>query len=430
MDTAAHHQARPRLRTPIITDDDRARVDRYLVLSDFQPSSRALSAPCRSPRDDWHGTALGAEQAALAHEFTEVHGRGDDFYSIPVSNGTRAISLTLTALAAHADRLGLRRPRVGDNVIVPALTWPATATAALAVGFAPRLADVRAQTLGIDPEAVRELIDDRTFAIVAVHLYHRLADIDELAAIAAEHGIALIEDCAHAHGAGHHGRPAGSIGHAGTFSLQASKTLTSGEGGIVTTRHRLLAEQIASLANCGRPCGQALEIPSGNDRLPGLSAAFARAQLTEFGARQAARVELWAQLDETAAGLPGVVPFPAQPGTIPPTYKWAARYRLHEWGGRSLDEVAAALSGLLGVEVSRTYAPLTGTSLYRPLNDPLAVSVHGREALDPARYDCPVATELSNTVLAVEHAAALRPGFAEEFAAAVTTIQATTPDKG
>lgn len=326
----------------------------------------------------------------------------------------------------HADRLGLRRPRAGDNVIVPALTWPATASAALAVGFAPRLADVRAETLGIDPGSVRGLVDDRTFAIIAVHLYHRLADIDELAAIAAEHGIALVEDCAHAHGASHRGRPAGSIGHAGTFSLQASKTLTSGEGGIVTTRHRLLAEQVASLANCGRPCGQALDIPSGNDRLPGLSAAFARAQLAEFGARQAARAELWAQLDKTAAGLPGVVPFPAQPWTISPTYKWAARYPLHQWGGLSLDEVAAALSGLLDLEISRVYAPLTGTSLYRPLNHPLAVSIHDRDELDPARYDCPVATALSKSVLAVEHAAALRPGFAEEYAAAVTTIQATS----
>lgn len=430
MDGSAIDEARPwktRLeargpgpRTPIITDDDRARVDRYLTSADFQPSSSALSAPCHVPRSNWHGDALGAEQAALAYEFTQVHGGGGDFYSIPVSNGTRAISLTLTALAAHAGRLGLRRPRVGDNVIVPALTWSATASAALALGFAPRLADVDAQTLCLDPASVRELIDDRTFAIIAVHLYHRMADLDALAILAEEHEIALVEDCAHAHGAAQRGRPAGTIGHAGTFSLQASKTLTSGEGGMVTTRHRLLAEQIASLANCGRPCGDAIEIPSGNDRLPGLSAAFARAQLAMFGIRQEARIALWKQLDHTAAGLPGVEPFPGQPETISPTYKWAARYLLREWGGMSLTEVSASLSCELGVEVSPVYEPLTATALYRPLSDPLATSIHSREELDPAGYDCPVATNMNNSVLAIEHAAALHSDFAEAYAAAVT----------
>jgi dTDP-4-amino-4,6-dideoxygalactose transaminase len=411
-------------RTPVITETDRFRIDIYLRLADFQPSSGALSAPCEARQDDWHGDSLGAEQAALAHEFTHVHGRGEGgFHSVPVSNGTRAISLTLIAVAAHAERLGLGKPRVGDNVIVPALTWTAAATAALERGFVPRIADVDERTLCLDPASVRRLVNDRTFAIIAVHLYNRMADLDALAAIAEEHRLALIEDCAHAHGAAYKGRPAGTIGQAGTFSLQASKTLTCGEGGMVTTRHRLLAEQVASLANCGRPCGEAVAIPSGNDRLPGLSAALARAQLTEFDTQQAARSAGWARLDEVAAKLPGVEPFPTQPNTVPPTYKWAARYPLNEWGGISLDEVAAALAAELDIEIRRVYEPLTDSCLYRPLNDPLAVGAHPVDELDPARYTCPTASELRNSVLVVEHAAALRPDFADAYAAAVEKVR-------
>ncbi|WP_349876392.1 DegT/DnrJ/EryC1/StrS family aminotransferase [Micromonospora sp. HUAS YX12] len=411
-------------RTPVITDMDRARVDLHLRLADFQPSSGALSAPCAAPQTNWHGNALGAEQAALSHEFTHVHGRGKGgFYSMPVSNGTRAISLTLTAIAAHAERLGLRRPRPGDNIIVPALTWAATATAPLDQGFVPRLADVDERTLCLDPASVRNLVDGRTFAIIAVHLYNRMADLDALAAIAEEHQIALIEDCAHAHGAAYHGRPAGTTGHAGTFSLQASKTLTCGEGGLLTTRDRLLAEQIASLANCGRPCGEAIRIPSGNDRLPGLSAAFARAQLAAFETQQAARTAQWARLNEVAVDLPGVQPFPTQSNTVSPTYKWAARYPPEEWGGMALDEIAAALSAELDVQIARVYEPLTDSSLYQPMNHPLAANTHCANELDPAKYACPTASELHNTVLVIEHAAALRPDFANAYTAAVTKVR-------
>ena len=287
----------------------------------------------------------------------------------------------------------------------------------------PRIADVDERTLCLDPGSVRKLVNDRTFAIIAVHLYNRMADLDALAAIAEEHQLALIEDCAHAHGAGYKGRPAGTIGHAGTFSLQASKTLTCGEGGIVTTRHRLLAEQIASLANCGRACGEAVEIPSGNDRLPGLSAAFARAQLTEFDTQQTARSAVWSRLDEMAAHLLGVEPFPTQPNTVSPTYKWAARYPLGASGGMSLDEVAVALSAELGIEIRRVYEPLTDSCLYRPLNDPLAVSTDSVDELDPARYTCPAASELRNSVLVVEHAAALRHDFADAYAVAVEKVR-------
>jgi dTDP-4-amino-4,6-dideoxygalactose transaminase len=411
-------------RTPIITGADRSRVDSYLRAADFQPASQALSAPCEAGPLLLPVGSLGAEQEALSREFTQVHGNGaNDFHSIPVSNGTRAIALALTAISAHARRLGLRTPVVGDNVIVPALTWSATATAALEKGFVPRLADVDEETLCLDPSSVEDLVDDRTFAIIAVHLYNRVADLGELKRIADERGIALIEDCAHAHGARYRGEPVGTIGTAGTFSLQASKTLTCGEGGMITTRDGLLAEQLCSLANCGRPCGDAIGIPAGNDRLPGLSAALARAQLDEFETRQAARTEVWRRLDELATSLPGVVPFPVQPDVVPPTYKWAARYPRERWGGMSPDLLAQALTAELDVEVSRVYEPLNRSRLYQPAKDPLIGGVHGTDELAPSRYDCPVASRLYESVLVIEHAAALSDDFVESYAVAVRKVR-------
>jgi dTDP-4-amino-4,6-dideoxygalactose transaminase len=413
------------VHTPIITNLDRQHVDEYLRAADFQPGSETLSAPPVVERaGTWQRGSLAAEHQALSDEFTHTHGAGtDDFYSVPVSNGTRAISMALTAVAAHAERLGLRRPVAGDNVIVPALTWSGTATAVLDRGLVPRISDVDADTLCMDPASVRELVDERTFAIVAVHLYNRISDLDGLAAIAGKYGIALVEDCAHAHGARYRGRPVGTVGVIGTFSLQASKTLTCGEGGIVTTRDRRLAEQICSLANCGRPCGEAIEIPGCNDRLPGLSASFARAQLKQFEARHTTRSEVWRRLDDVAAALPGVEPLPSQPDTVSPTYKWAARYPSEHWGGMTLDQLADVLSAELDVEVGRVYEPLTRSRLYQPLNDPFVANWAGRDEVRPARYPCPTAAKLYESVLVVEHAAALSADFTEGYREAVRKSQ-------
>lgn len=412
------------VHTPIITDLDRLQVDAYLRAADFQPGSETLSAPRAVQPTDGRPCGSAAEHQALSDEFTQVHGAGTgEFHSVPVSNGTRAISIALTAVGAHARRLGLRQPSTGDNVIVPALTWGGTATAVLDRGLVPRIADVDADTLCIDPASVRALVDERTFAIVAVHLYNRVSDLDALAAIADRDGIALVEDCAHAHGARHRGRPVGTVGVAGTFSLQASKPLTCGEGGIVTTGDQLLAEQICSLANCGRPCGDAIAIPGCNDRLPGLSAALARAQLKHFPARHTTRGDAWRRLDEVAAELPGVEPFPTQFDTVAPTYKWAARYPLEHWGGMSLDQVADGLSAELDVEVGRIYEPLTRSRLYQPLNDPFVAGSLRRDEIVPSGYRCPTADELHESVLVVAHAAAMSADFPEAYRAAVRKLQ-------
>ena len=149
-------------------------------------------------------------------------------YALAVSNGTTGLHLALAAL-------GLRP---GDEVIVPDLTFVATANAVAYTGATPVLAEIDPDTLCIDPASVKSLITDRTKAIIPVHLYGHPADMDALTEIAEAQGIDLIEDAAEAHGAEYKGRRVGGFGKCGVFSFYGNKVITTGEGGMLTTNDR------------------------------------------------------------------------------------------------------------------------------------------------------------------------------------------------
>lgn len=149
-------------------------------------------------------------------------------YALAVSNGTTGLHLALAAL-------GLQE---GDEVIVPDLTFVATANAVAYTGAVPVLAEIDPDTLCIDPASVKSLITDRTKAIIPVHLYGHPADMDALTEIAEAQGIVLIEDAAEAHGAEYKGRRVGGFGKCGVFSFYGNKVITTGEGGMLTTNDR------------------------------------------------------------------------------------------------------------------------------------------------------------------------------------------------
>lgn len=149
-------------------------------------------------------------------------------YALAVSNGTTGLHLALAALGLQA----------GDEVIVPDLTFVATANAVAYTGATPVLAEIDPDTLCIDPESVKSLITDRTKAIIPVHLYGHPADMDALMEIAEARGIDLIEDAAEAHGAEYKGRRVGGLGKCGVFSFYGNKVITTGEGGMLTTNDR------------------------------------------------------------------------------------------------------------------------------------------------------------------------------------------------
>jgi len=192
-------------------------------------------------------------------------------YAVATSNGTTALHLVLAAL-----NLG-----PGDEVIVPDLTFVATANAVAYTGASTVLVDVDEQTCGIDVEAIRQAISPRTRAIIPVHLYGHPVDLDPILALAGEHGLAVIEDAAEAHGARYGGRRVGALGTAGIFSFYGNKIITTGEGGAVTTNDAALARRLRMLRDHAMSPERRYwhEEVGFNYRMTNLQAALGKAQL-------------------------------------------------------------------------------------------------------------------------------------------------------
>jgi dTDP-4-amino-4,6-dideoxygalactose transaminase len=225
----------------------------------------------------------------------------DARHGIAVANGTVSLQLILRTL-----NIGF-----GDEVIVPALTFIATASAVAEVGAVPIFADIDEETLTIDPASVADAITPRTRAIIGVHYGGFPIDFDRLLPLAAEHGLFLIEDAAHAQGSAWRGTGVGAIGAFGSFSFQESKALSGGEGGIILTNDDALAERARLLHSIGRQTGQPGYLHyalASNYRLSELQAALLLAQFAilpeQVEAREAAGRVLDAALAETGVLLP------------------------------------------------------------------------------------------------------------------------------
>ena len=196
-------------------------------------------------------------------------------------------------------------------MIVPNATFVATASAVLFTGALPVLVDVSADSFCIDPELAEAAITENTKAIIAVHLGGRPADLDQLTAIAERHGIALLEDAAHAHGSEWRGRRIGSFGVGGTFSFQASKTMTAGEGGIIISNDDDFERLARSTHDCGRMPGEWFYshfIYGSNYRLSEWQGAMLLAQLTRLDEQTARRHRNGRLLDRLLSEIPGISP--------------------------------------------------------------------------------------------------------------------------
>lgn len=204
--------------------------------------------------------------------------------AIGVGNGLDALVLILRAL------LEVGRLQPGDEVLVPGNTFIATALAVSASGLRIRLVEPELSRYNLDPQAVEAAIGERTRAILAVHLYGRLADMTALTEIAQRHGLLLLEDAAQAHGARLGARKAGAWGVAAGFSLFPGKPLGAlGDGGVVTTHDAELAAVMRSLQNYGSTIKYQHDRKGGNSRLDELQAAFLRIKLRHLDADNQAR---------------------------------------------------------------------------------------------------------------------------------------------
>jgi perosamine synthetase len=268
--------------------------------------------------------------------------------AIGVSNGTVALHLALLAYGAGP----------GDEVIVPSLTYVATANAVRYVGATPVFVDVHEDTWCLDPERVAEAITDRTRGIITVDLYGHPSDMDGLQAVAASHGIWIVEDAAEAHGATYKGRRVGSLTGISTFSFYGNKILTSGEGGAVTVDDPELERRMRLFRGQGMdPQRRYYFIEIGyNYRLTNVSSAILCAQLERADALIAARDLRFSWYQRALDGVPGIGFQPVAP--------WARRA---PWlfcitvdpvaFGLTRDELAAALDRA-GIETRPFFVPI------------------------------------------------------------------------
>jgi dTDP-4-amino-4,6-dideoxygalactose transaminase len=246
--------------------------------------------------DWWQGEGVVA--STFAGEFAAYHGAR---YGLALTNGTHSIEAALAACEFGE----------GDEVIVPGITFVASATAALAVNATPVLVDIDPETLCLDPMAAEAAITSRTKAIVVVHVAGAAADLDALVDLCRRRGMRLIEDCAHAHGTSWRGRGVGSWGDFGSFSMQHGKLMTAGEGGVLLTNDEVLRDRAWSYADCGRVEGQWFyHHPSygSNLRMTEWQAAVLRAQLQRFPAQNRLRNLNAPALNEALSAIPGLRP--------------------------------------------------------------------------------------------------------------------------
>jgi dTDP-4-amino-4,6-dideoxygalactose transaminase len=244
---------------------------------------------------------LGEDTQAFEREFAAYLGVP---HCVSVGNGTDALCFALRALAIGE----------GDEVILPANTFIATALAVTHAGATPVLVDCEPHFYNIDVDAISRAITPRTRAIIAVHLYGQPADMEAIREIARPHGIRVLEDAAQAHGATYHGRRCGSIGDVGCFSFYPSKNLGAlGDGGAVVTHDEKLAEQIRHLRNWGQKAKYVHTEKGYNSRLDTLQAAVLRVKLRHLDAwneqRQRAAERYCALLADTGLALPAQAPW-------------------------------------------------------------------------------------------------------------------------
>ena len=322
----------------------------------------------------------GPKAAAFEQAFAAYQGAR---YGVLMANGTVTMEVALKALG-----IGW-----GDEVIIPALTFAATVYAPIAAGALPVIVDVTPETWTIDPALVEEAITPRTRAIMPVHLGHQMADMDRIMEIARRHSLAVVEDCAHAHGQRWNDQGAGCIGDFGSFSHQSSKIMTAGEGGSLLTNDERLARLAHSIIDCGRPKDEAeKEYTFGaNYRLGELQAALLLVAMRRFPAQQTQRAELGSYFEELAGQVPGIRVMPHDPRISRWSfYRYVVAIDPERFAGRTNQVVCDALEAE-GVGAWTGYEPMSNYDLFQPSLSRLPVAVDHADRLDPSRMSFPVA---------------------------------------
>lgn len=340
---------------------------------------------------------------AFAHYNGAAHG-------VSVDHGSGALVIALEALGIGP----------GDEVIVPAMTWVAPATAVLRVGALPVLVDVDPATGCLTAEHLRAALSPRTKAVIVVHLACTAAEIEDIATVTGDAGLALVEDCSQAHGTRWAGRAVGTFGAIGVFSLGAAKTLAAGEAGAAITDDAGLYERMLMLRADSRGYTAAAPDPGeyelvedgavmgANYCMSELTAAVLLDQLTRLDDQHDIREARAKELEAGLADIPGLAPIPV-PRQVDrrAVYEYGIRVRPGAFGATGIDTVAAALTAELGTKVYPPRAPLHRSVLLRPHTKPRFAATWAATIDRAAGRDYPGADHYRDHTLLMHHSVLL-----------------------
>ena len=304
------------------------------------------------------GVHKGENVWAFQEEFAKFQGSK---HCIAAFNGTVVIEAALLALGVG----------MGDEVIVSDYTFVASGSAVIATDAVPIFCDIDPETFVMDVNKVESLITKRTKAIVPVHLGGNPVEMDKLMKIADKHDLKVVEDCAHAHGSRYKGKIVGNWGHAGTFSFQASKVLTSGEGGAIITNDDDLAILMYSIGDCGRNVNEYFykHVRYGsNFRMSEYQAAILRTQMKKFPVQHKLRNDNAKYFAKKLNEIEGVRAMKVTPGTDElGWYVFPTVFDPKKFGGMTKAEFYKKLNEN-GIPTDDCYPPLHGLDCFKNVN--------------------------------------------------------------
>jgi L-glutamine:2-deoxy-scyllo-inosose/3-amino-2,3-dideoxy-scyllo-inosose aminotransferase len=366
----------------------------------------------------------GPVEWEFAEKFAAYH---KSKFGLCCANGTVGIQLALEALDVGA----------GDEVIVPGMTWQATAAAVADVNALPVLVDVEPDTWCLDLKATEAAITRRTKAVIVVHLYGAMADLTKLRSLCKKKGLYLVEDCAHQHGAFWKGKGVGTIGDIGSFSFQESKVLSAGEGGFNMTQDKVLFERLYSLRNCGRGWQDDMTntIQSGNYRLTEWQAGMLMGGLKRLDKQVNLRDANAIYLNSLLEQIPGAMPMRRRKQIDRASYfNFAFRLDWDKIDAPKIvtnEHISAGLQKELNSPWEPPYQPLNMCELYKPRTKKRhKLNADYWKAVNPNKVKLPVCEDahLRSGVCVHHHALMGTKADMDDIAEAVAKVIANAAD--
>lgn len=361
----------------------------------------------------WGNPDCSDEVEKFEKEFAKYCGSK---YAVSCVNGSVSLRLALIACGV----------KPGDEVIVPPYTFIATASTVIECNCVPVFVDIHPDTYNLDHTKIEAAITERTKAIIPVHFGGLACDMDAIMDIASRHNLYVIEDAAHGHGAEYKGKKLGSIGHAGSFSFQSSKNLTSGEGGIVITDDENLYATMNSLRNVGRiEGGQWYDHynPGCNYRITQMQAVLLSQQLKRLDEQTIRRNKNGQYLNELLQKIEGITPLKrSETITMHCYHIYIFKFDQSKFGGISRNRFVEILAAE-GVPCFKGYPhPLYKQPLFQNKNF-MCYAIP--DSVDYSQVHCPVAEQACSTdaVWILQHAMLGEKEDMDDFVSAILKIQ-------